>query len=135
LGNLVAGTWREWNVADPVKREEAVAEILRAVREIALPYFALVSNPPALLATLSSGEVPLLDLKDAVELLLSTLGAEAAQQYFSIWCNRHGELMPSINEHAAILASGRKIVKHSEAFAAQAANLMKHHGLRVQTSS
>ena len=132
LGNLAAGTWREWNVADPVKREEAIVEILRAVRDIALPYFALVSDPPALLARLSSDEVPLLDLKDAVELLLFALGPEAAQQYFSVWCKRHGELMPSINEHVAILASGSKIVKHSEAFAAQAANLMKHHGLRVQ---
>ncbi len=132
LGNLVAGGWREWNVADPQKREQAVGEILLAVREIVLPYFSLVSDPPALAARLASSDVPLLDLKDAAELLLSTLGPEAAQRYFSIWCHRHRDLMPSVQEHVAILANGTRRVKHSEAFAAQAASLMKHHGLRAE---
>jgi hypothetical protein len=124
--------WLSWNLADPTTREAAIADVVRELRETALPFLAQVKDIPRLSAALQREDVPLLQPAGAVELLLCYEGTEAAVAYISAYLRRHPELVPRL---AAAVAHVRDVgpppyvpTKYAE----QVAIAVAHYGLPVE---
>jgi hypothetical protein len=119
LGNLaLPRRWIDWELADAARRDEALADIRAHIERLALPFFALFADLPALAQTLRShGELPGMDVEAAV-ILLATFadqcGAGAAQACLRAFFAHRPELVPAFR---AALAADR----HGSGFAERAA--------------
>jgi hypothetical protein len=59
VGNLVPQhSWMEWNLASPGDRDRQIADAIATIRRLALPYFALFEDIPALVARLAVEDIP-----------------------------------------------------------------------------
>lgn len=75
----------EWNVALPAEVDQVVA----TVREVVLPWFARFDDREQLAAALSAGDVPAVDIGQAVEYLLCFEGGGPAERAAGAWLGRH----------------------------------------------
>jgi hypothetical protein len=73
IGNLRAPrTWMEWDFADPTSREATVRDLISAIRQIILPFFARFSDPGSVMEEFDEDE----------ELLAPTWAIEFAHAHF-----------------------------------------------------
>lgn len=82
LQNLKPGTpLAMWDVADPSSRGAVLDDVEHAIREAALPYFALFEDDDALVRRLKHEVVPCFYPLDAIEWLLSQGKRDAAVEH------------------------------------------------------
>ena len=71
LGNLQADySWMEWQLAKRRKRDETIRDAVKAIEELALPYFAKFENLPSLVKTLVKKEMPSMSIDRVIEFLM-----------------------------------------------------------------
>lgn len=70
IGNLRPDlTWRNWELADPIQRENVIRDAIQAIEEVTFPFFAKFEDLPALCESLVSEPMPG-TINSAIELLL-----------------------------------------------------------------
>jgi hypothetical protein len=71
LGNLQTNhCWLDWDLADATKRDEVIRDAIRAIEELAFPYFAKFENLPALFKLLVDEDFPAMTIDRVVEFLM-----------------------------------------------------------------
>jgi hypothetical protein len=77
LGNLKAdNSWLEWELAKPRKRDETIRDSIKAIEELAIPYFAKFEDLPSLVKTLVKEELPSMSIDRAIEFLMSATAGQ-----------------------------------------------------------
>jgi hypothetical protein len=80
IGNLRAPVaWMEWDFADPASREATVRDLISAIRQIVLPFFAKFSDPASVMEAFNK-EQALLAPTEAIEYAQAHFGRDAANQ-------------------------------------------------------
>ncbi len=71
IGNLqVKPCWLQWELADPDKRDEVIRDAIRAIEELAFPYFAKFEDLPALSERLVLEGLPAMSALRVIEFLI-----------------------------------------------------------------
>ena len=71
IGNLQANhCWLDWDLADAIKRDEVIRDAIRAIEELAFPYFAKFEDLPSLFKLLVNEDLPAMTIDRVVEFLL-----------------------------------------------------------------
>ncbi len=71
IGNLqVKPCWLDWELADPHNRDETIRDAIKAIDELALPWFARFEELPSLFEYLLDRELPGMAIERAVEFLM-----------------------------------------------------------------
>ena len=106
IGNLhPQHRWIDWELAQPENRERVVADVIREIRNTALPYFARVEDVQALHRRSLLEDVPSLSLDCAVDLFLCYLGKDEARSFLGAWRSRRGDLEPAIRASLSQVSS------------------------------
>jgi len=99
IGNLVKNhSWRNWDVADPQRRQAVVDDAADAVREIALPYFAQFDDIPALAAFLQDAEMPSMEIDRAIDFLACYADRAAASKALHRFITQRPDIRPQYFE-------------------------------------
>ena len=71
IGNLQTEyAWLEWELADPNSRDSVIDDAIRAINQLALPYFALFEDVPTLVFRLVEGDLPSMTIDRVIEFLM-----------------------------------------------------------------
>lgn len=71
LGNLQEKhCWIDWDLARVDKRDEVIRDAIRAIEELAFPYFARFDNLPSLFNLLTNADLPSMPIDRAIEFLM-----------------------------------------------------------------
>lgn len=88
----------EWELADPNTREMTVQDVIAFIDENVLPYFAMFSNPGALVERLAQEDIPALDFPHSLEFALCFSGAAAARRVLERFLKGRSDLLPEIEK-------------------------------------
>jgi hypothetical protein len=95
IGNLLAKpSWYEWNLASPSEREIVIKDAISTIDEKALPYFSDFKDVDALAYKLEVGEIPSLDVGNAIEFLLCPDKKTSALMHAHWFLNAHSNILP-----------------------------------------
>jgi hypothetical protein len=112
-----------WQVDSREQFHDAVVRALETTYQVALPYFDTLSNLDELAEDLEHEEIPGLEPKDALELLLSYGRRDAAVAFLRSWWRRYSERSLSTNDpQSANFGIERE-------YARQLAAAMRKHGI------
>jgi hypothetical protein len=71
IGNLQADhCWLDWELGDPHKRDETIRDAIKAIEELAFPYFAKFEELPSLFRFLVERDLPAMTIDRVVEFLM-----------------------------------------------------------------
>ena len=71
LGNLQANhCWLDWDLADATRRDEVIQDAIRAIEDLAFPYFAKFEDLPSLFELLVNEDLPAMDIDRVLEFLM-----------------------------------------------------------------
>ncbi|MCI0737630.1 MAG: hypothetical protein L0Y72_01205 [Gemmataceae bacterium] len=80
LGNLQQDhSWLEWELAKPRKRNGTIRDALKAIEDLAFPYFARFEDLPTLFQLLVKQELPEMSIDCVIDFLMCFADRPAAQ--------------------------------------------------------
>lgn len=94
LGNLQENhCWLDWDLADATKRDEVIRDAIRAIEELALPYFAKFEDLPSLFKLLVNEDFPAMDIDRVVEFLMAFADQSTARLAAASFLKRRQDLV------------------------------------------
>jgi hypothetical protein len=94
LGNLQKNhCWLDWDLADAIKRDEVIRDAIRAIEELALPYFAKFEDLPSLFKLLVNEDFPAMDIDRVVEFLMAFADQSTARLAAASFLKRRPDLV------------------------------------------
>ncbi len=108
IGNLQEDhRWLDWELADPHTRDETIRDALRAIEELAFPYFAKFENLPALFELLIAKDLPAMTIDRVVEFLMCFADQPTARLAAANFLRRKLDLVrPYQRDYARYAESG-----------------------------
>ncbi len=99
LGNLQTDhSWLEWDLAKPSMRDETVGDAIKAIEDIAFPYFARFEDPPSLFQLLVHEELPAMSIDQVIPFLMSFSDHGTAQSAAASFLARRPDLIEEYRE-------------------------------------
>jgi Domain of unknown function (DUF4304) len=94
IGNLQTNcSWLDWELADPSNRDEAIRDAIKAIEELAFPYFSKFENLPSLFKVLIQEDLPGMDLNHVIEFLMCFTDQATARLAAVNFLKRHSHLV------------------------------------------
>jgi hypothetical protein len=81
--------WITWNLADPSARDAVIADVVREIREVGLPFLNRMKDVDAVAEAALARTLATLSLLDVVELLLAHRDPHHAAQFVRDYLRRH----------------------------------------------
>jgi hypothetical protein len=94
IGNLQANhCWLDWELAEPINRDEAIRDAIKAIEELAFPYFAKFEELPPLFELLVKDDLPEMDIDRVVEFLMCFADQPTARLAAANFLKRRPDLL------------------------------------------
>jgi hypothetical protein len=94
LGNLQSNhSWLDWDLADANKRDEVIRDAIRAIEELAFPYFAKFEDLPVLFKLLVNQDMPAMTIDRVVEFLMCFADQSTARLAAANFLKRRPDLV------------------------------------------
>jgi hypothetical protein len=94
IGNLQTNhCWLDWDLADVSKRDEVIRDALRAIEDLAFPYFAKFEDLPSLIKLLVNEDLPAMTIDRVVEFLMCFADKSAASLAAATFLKRRPDLV------------------------------------------
>ncbi len=94
IGNLQANhCWLDWELADPGKRDESIRDAIKAIEELAFPYFAKFEDLPPLFELLVKEDLPAMTIDRVVEFLMCFANQSRARLAAASFLKRRPDLV------------------------------------------
>jgi hypothetical protein len=94
IGNLQADhCWLDWELADLRKRDDAIRDAIKAIEELAFPYFAKFDDLPSLVELLEKNDLPAMTIDHVVEFLMCFADETSARLAAANFLKRRPDLV------------------------------------------
>ncbi len=94
IGNLQANhCWLDWDLAEPITRDEVIRDAIKAIEELAFPYFAKFEDLPPLFERLVEEELPAMTVDLVVEFLMCFADPSTARLAAANFLKRRPDLV------------------------------------------
>lgn len=110
-----------WELADQATRQQAVEGATSAVRELALPWFALFSDLSSLRSRLIEGTVPMLDITASLNFLMCFATREDAATAGRAFLTRRPDLISTYRQEFRKLRDRAPLRVHGQGYAKELA--------------
>lgn len=97
IGNLQPQPcWLEWELADPVRRDDALRDVIGTIEAVAFPYFARFEHLPGVVQALAAGSMPGIGfcIAGVIEFLMCFADARLARNAGVAFLCGHPKLIP-----------------------------------------
>lgn len=122
IGNLQDDhRWLEWELADPDTRDETIRDALRAIEELAFPYFTKFENLPVLFQLLVAKDLPAMTIDRVVEFLVCFADQPTARLAAANFLRRRPDLVRAYRRDYARYAESGLDAEHPSGYAKQLA--------------
>ncbi len=122
IGNLQTDhCWLDWELANPRKREETIRSAIKAIEELALPYFAKFENLPSLFQLLVKEDMPAMTIDRVVEFLICFADQSTARLAAANFLKRRTDLIQAYRQSYAQYTEIGLDSKHPSGYAEQLA--------------
>jgi hypothetical protein len=122
LGNLQANhCWLDWDLADAAKRDEVIRDAIRAIEELAFPYFARFEDLPSLFELLVHEDLPAMTINRVVEFLACFADRSTARSAAASFLERRPDLVGAYRRDFEHYAERGLASQHPSGYAQQLA--------------
>lgn len=122
IGNLQADHhWLDWELANRRKRDKTIREAIKAIDELAFPYFAKFENLPSLFQLLVKEDMPAMTIDRVVEFLMCFADSPTARLAAANFLKRRTDLIHAYQQGYAQYAEIGLDSKHPSGYAEQLA--------------
>ncbi len=122
IGNLQADhCWLDWNLAEPLKRDEVIRDAIAGIEELAVPYFARFEDLPSLFERLVTEDLPAMTIDRVVEFLMCFADPKTARLATASFLRRRPDLVRAYRRDFERYAERGLDSKHPSGYAPQLA--------------
>jgi hypothetical protein len=122
LGNLQANhCWLDWDLAEATKRDEVIRDAIRAIEELAFPYFAEFEDLPILFKLLVNEDMPAMTIDRVVEFLMCFADQSTARLAATNFFKRRTDLVSAYRRDFNDYAERGLSSEHPSGYAKQLA--------------
>jgi hypothetical protein len=122
IGNLQTNhRWLDWDLADAAKRDEVIRDAIRAIEELAFPYFAQFEDPASLFQLLINEDLPASDIESLVNFLVCFADQSTARLVAANFLKRHADLVGAYRRDFERYAEGGLDARRRSGWAEQLA--------------
>lgn len=94
IGNLQTNhCWLDWDLADPIRRDEVIRDAIHVIEELAFPYFARFENLTSLFSFLVREDLPAMTIERAIEFLMCFADQSTARTAAANFLRRRPDLI------------------------------------------